>query len=60
VLDGDGLLVVGEQVGRTPPIRRSATSTAASTDGWDLSSSGRTTRNLDQASHRQNKIVAVN
>jgi hypothetical protein len=34
-------------------------STAAQTDAWVLSSSGRTTRNLDQASHRQNSTVAA-
>ena len=43
----------------TPPARRSATSTAAHTDGADLSASGSTTRNRDQASHKQNSTVAA-
>ena len=43
----------------TPPGRRSATSAAARTEGWDLPGSGSTTRNPGQASHRQNKITVV-
>ncbi len=49
-------LSVSRQDGH-PPARRSATSTAPATEGHVLSSSGRTTRYRDQASHRQNSVV---
>jgi hypothetical protein len=49
-------LSVSAYVG-TDPNRRSARSSAITTLGIVLSHNGSTTRNRDQASHAQNKIV---
>ena len=59
VLGRDGLLVVGEQVGRHPTHpAQGALSTAANTLGG-LSQISTTTRNRLQASQKQNSVVAT-